>query len=122
MLESGKTKLKPQQRQQLLAKFIHAYDTHNKLMDEAQANEGCDRHLLGLRVLAKENNMPDPEIFQDPAWIKSGGDGNYILSTSFVGYSNVFGGVAPMCSNGYGTFYKMQGTHNYYLLLLCCML
>ena len=38
----------------------------------------------------------------------SGGDGNFVLSTSFVGYSPVYGGVAPMCKNGYGCFYSVE--------------
>lgn len=58
---------------------------------------------------------------QKPTWLYilaycSGGDGNFILSTSFIGYSIVFGGVAPMCANGYGTFYKMLPDRLYDIL------
>ena len=42
----------------------------------------------------------------------SGGGGNYILSTSFIGYyhseSILHGGCAPMCENGYGVFYTIN--------------
>lgn len=87
--------------------FKTAVERHNKLMKEAENAQGCDRHLMGLRMIAKENGQPDPQIFADPAWKLSGGDGNFILSTSFTGYSNVYGGVCPMCEHGYGTFYVM---------------
>jgi len=38
----------------------------------------------------------------------SGGDGNFTLSTSFLGYTPVLGGLPPMCKDGYGVFYNMQ--------------
>ena len=38
----------------------------------------------------------------------SGGGGNYVLSTSFVGYTPVYGGVSPMCKDGYGCFYCVE--------------
>lgn len=38
----------------------------------------------------------------------SGGGGNFDLSTSFVGYTPVFGGVAAMTNDGYGSFYHME--------------
>lgn len=38
----------------------------------------------------------------------SGGGGNFILSTSLVGYTPVGGGVVPMCLDGYGIFYNMN--------------
>ena len=31
-----------------------------------------------------------------------------MLSTSFVGYTSVYGGVVPMVENGYGCFYKIE--------------
>ena len=37
----------------------------------------------------------------------SGGGGNFVLSTSCIGYTTVFGGVAPMCPHGYGVFYRI---------------
>lgn len=38
----------------------------------------------------------------------SGGDGNFVLSSSFLGYTSAWGGVAPMTQDGYGIFYKMD--------------
>lgn len=86
-----------------------AMDKHNLLRTEAQMNAGCDRHLFGLALTAKENSIPLPELYLDEGFTKSGGNGTFKLSTSFVGYTPVFGGVAPMCENGYGCFYAMTG-------------
>ena len=35
-------------------------------------------------------------IFSDPAYKRSGGNGNYVLSTSNVGYTPLFGGFAAV--------------------------
>nr|KAG5698769.1 hypothetical protein BaRGS_032188 [Batillaria attramentaria] len=85
--------------------FKTAVDKHNKLMEEATNLQGCDRHLYGMAMLARDEGRPFPELYLDPAFVKSGGGGNYILSTSCIGYTTVCGGVAPMCPHGYGTFY-----------------
>ena len=39
-------------------------------MSEAKENRGCDRHLLGLMLTAKELNLDLPDIFTDVAWKK----------------------------------------------------
>lgn len=38
----------------------------------------------------------------------SGGGGNFVLSTSLVGYTTVLGAVAPMVHPGYGFFYRIR--------------
>ena len=52
--------------------FQKAVDKHNLLMKKGMENAGCDRHLFGLYVEAKEN--PEfktlPEIFTDSAFTK----------------------------------------------------
>ena len=35
----------------------------------------------------------------------SGGGGNFLLSTSLCGYSDITGGCVPMVYDGYGVFY-----------------
>lgn len=94
-------------QKQRMDSLIEAIQRHNQLMKEAENGQGCDRHLLGLRLIANQIWKSDPKIFADPAWNLSGGDGSFILSTSTAGYSNVYGGVCPMCEHGYGTFYKV---------------
>lgn len=43
---------------------------HNELMNHCQKNEGIDRHLFGLYIIALEAGMDTPEIFLDPAYVK----------------------------------------------------
>ncbi|KAM3872708.1 peroxisomal carnitine O-octanoyltransferase [Diretmus argenteus] len=85
-----------------------AFNKHNKLMAEAQNGKGFDRHLLGLYLIAKEEGRPTPDLFMDPVYAKSGGGGNFVLSSSLVGYTTVLGAVAPMVHHGYGFFYRIR--------------
>lgn len=85
-----------------------AVKRHDDLMKEAREANGCDRHLFGLYCIAEENNLPIPDLYKDESYTKSGGGGNFVLSTSLVGYTPVGGGVAPMCLDGYGIFYNMS--------------
>lgn len=77
-------------------------------MKDAMNNEGCDRHFLGLYLTSLEEGIELPQIFSDPAFMKSGGAGNYILSTSCAGYWSICGGLPPMRPDGYGTFYGIE--------------
>ncbi|CAF4883392.1 unnamed protein product [Rotaria sp. Silwood1] len=86
--------------------FLIAAKRHQELMTEAWENQGCDRHLLGLSMIAHLTGKPF-ELKHDPSWIKSGGDGNFILSTSCLGFNTSLAGTAPMCLNGYGVFYRI---------------
>ncbi|XP_046356169.2 peroxisomal carnitine O-octanoyltransferase-like isoform X1 [Haliotis rufescens] len=94
--------------QKRLQLFLRAVSRHQQLMTESQDMNGCDRHLFGLYLTAKEEGLPMPDIFTDATFFKSGGGGNYVLSTSSIGYTSVYGGVSPMCRNGYGCFYRMD--------------
>uniref|UniRef100_A0A667XJ02 Peroxisomal carnitine O-octanoyltransferase n=1 Tax=Myripristis murdjan TaxID=586833 RepID=A0A667XJ02_9TELE len=87
--------------------LLLAFNKHNKLMAEAQNGKGFDRHLLGLYLIAKEEGLPTPDLFMDPLYVKSGGGGNFVLSSSLVGYTRVLGAVAPMVPQGYGFFYRI---------------
>ncbi|CAH1238849.1 CROT [Branchiostoma lanceolatum] len=94
------------------AEKLQALRTANEkfiwLMGECMLNRGCDRHLLGLQILSDQAGMTRPDIYTDPAWTKSGGGGNFVLSTSTLGYTSIYGGCAPMRHDGYGSFYKIQ--------------
>jgi carnitine O-octanoyltransferase len=83
-------------------------------MERSKGSQGCDRHLLGLKLTALENSIEMPRLFQDPAYVKSGGGGNYVLSTSLCGYSSITGGCPPMIHDGYGTFYGIPNDRYYY--------
>ncbi|CAG0892833.1 unnamed protein product [Cyprideis torosa] len=100
-------------RYTLLCDAAHA---HRRYMQRCEAGMGCDRHLLGLKMIAKEMGIDPDElpIFKDPSWKQSGGDGNYILSTSFMGYVTFVGGLVPMREDGYSFFYTMDRNAMYY--------
>lgn len=88
-------------------KLVFAMEKHNRLMQEGTYNSGCDRHLMGLQIVAFEEGIDKPELFSDPSWLKSGGNGNFLLSTSFLGFTPATGLVPPMCAGGYGFFYSI---------------
>uniref|UniRef100_A0A8D8Y349 Peroxisomal carnitine O-octanoyltransferase n=1 Tax=Cacopsylla melanoneura TaxID=428564 RepID=A0A8D8Y349_9HEMI len=85
-----------------------AIEKHNELMREAKEAQGIDRHMFGLYIQALEQGIPPPEIFIDPLMMRSGGGGNYVLSTSLTGYTPIGGGVGPMVLDGYGVFYNIM--------------
>uniref|UniRef100_A0A1I7U0T0 Carn_acyltransf domain-containing protein n=1 Tax=Caenorhabditis tropicalis TaxID=1561998 RepID=A0A1I7U0T0_9PELO len=94
--------------------FFDAYNSHNTLMDAAREGKAVDRHFLGLRK-AQEALKSYGEVIQipfldHPSFAASGGNGNFLLSTSFLGYNEngCFGYVVPMCKDGYGAFYRIN--------------
>nr|XP_058153062.1 peroxisomal carnitine O-octanoyltransferase isoform X2 [Dasypus novemcinctus] len=89
-------------------KMLQAFAKHNEMMKDCSTGKGFDRHLLGLLLIAKEEGYPDPELFTDPLFSKSGGGGNFVLSTSLAGYVRAHGGTVPMVHNGYGYFYNIR--------------
>ncbi|XP_049627015.1 peroxisomal carnitine O-octanoyltransferase [Suncus etruscus] len=93
------------ERQKMMLK---AFTKHNKMMKDCSSGKGFDRHLLGLLLIAKEEGLPVPELYTDPLFSKSGGGGNFVLSTSLIGYFRVQGLVVPMVHNGYGFFYHIR--------------
>ncbi|XP_039262836.2 peroxisomal carnitine O-octanoyltransferase-like isoform X2 [Styela clava] len=91
-------------KQKLLMKACEKY---MKLMSECSAGRGVDRHMLGLAAIAMEKGTQLPEIFTDSAFKKSGGNNNFVLSTSLAGYSGNMGATVPMVSHGYGIFFRV---------------
>merc|ERR1711963_465296 len=68
---------------ELLRKALNK-QTSNML--EAVDMKACDRHLLALSIIAGDEGIAKPMLYKDPAWTKSGGGGNFKLSTSLSGY------------------------------------
>lgn len=87
--------------------FRKAVNHHTHMMNEAREGRGVDRHLFGLWCMAHVERLEVPELFEDPLYAKSGGGGNFVLSTSTLGYTNDNGYVAPMVLDGYGLFYTI---------------
>lgn len=54
---------------------------HKNYATMAMRGEGIDRHLLGLKMIAKENGLPVPELYSDDGFVKST---HYRISTSQV--------------------------------------
>lgn len=88
--------------------MLQAFAKHNKMMKDCSTGKGFDRHLLGLSLIAREEGLPVPELFTDPLFSRSGGGGNFVLSTSLIGYLRVQGVVVPMVHSGYGVFYHIR--------------
>ncbi len=68
--------------------------------------EGVDRHLLGLKLIAQENNIELPKLYSDPSYTRS----NYHrLSTSQVsGKYEAFVCFGPLVMDGYGICYNIR--------------
>ncbi|KAH9068873.1 hypothetical protein Ae201684P_004571 [Aphanomyces euteiches] len=89
--------------------FDKAIAKHQELAAAALQGHGIDRHLLGLQIAATLSGEPLPELFSDPSYVKSGGNGNFVLSTSNVsGYEWLWGGFAPMVPHGIGVCYAVE--------------
>ncbi len=48
--------------------FLKAVNRHNALMQRSMQNRGCDRHLLGLKLLAAEKGEKLHALYEDPAY------------------------------------------------------
>jgi carnitine O-acetyltransferase len=72
-------------------------------MKLARNGQGIDRHLLGLQLIATENHIPMPKIFQDPVYNMTR---HWRLSTSQCGSEHIklltFG---PVVHDGFGVGY-----------------
>uniref|UniRef100_A0A3Q1G810 Carnitine O-acetyltransferase n=1 Tax=Acanthochromis polyacanthus TaxID=80966 RepID=A0A3Q1G810_9TELE len=90
----------------LLDKAVKAHRTYTNMAISGQA---IDRHLLGLKMQAMEENISVPDVFKDAAYAKAL---HYKLSTSQVPSKTdcvmCFGPVVP---NGYGVCYNPMDDH-----------
>ncbi|XP_055381142.1 peroxisomal carnitine O-octanoyltransferase [Condylostylus longicornis] len=93
-------------KMEIFEKLKIACEHHMWLMEEARKGNGIDRHLFGLWCIAYEKGIDIPDFYSDPMYLKSGGGGNFVLSTSTLGYTACLGYVAPMVIDGYGVFYS----------------
>lgn len=61
-----------------------AVNGHQAYAKMAMSGAGVDRHLMGLKLIARENGMGMPELYNDDGFVKST---NYRISTSQVRFS-----------------------------------
>ncbi|CAO4381415.1 unnamed protein product [Caenorhabditis nigoni] len=109
---------KKTEKEDLKKLFDSAINAHNQLMADCMDGRGFDRHLLGLKqtlTIMNKGCGPKraiPNFLKDDTWKRTGGDGNFLLSTSFIGYMDneqpgTIGYVAAMRPDGYGCFYRI---------------
>ncbi|XP_055853028.1 carnitine O-acetyltransferase-like [Episyrphus balteatus] len=97
MLEPNSDEL----RVELLRKAVNV---HREYTTMALQGRGVDRHLLGLKLMALENNLPIPEFYNLPAFTRSN---HFRLSTSQVASVNeAFMCYGPMYHDGYACCYN----------------
>lgn len=90
--------------QEKLQKLKDAIESHKKYVNRAVQGYGIDRHLLGLKLIAKENGIAIPELYSDEGYVKSS---TYRLSTSQVAsVYDAFMCYGPLTNDGYGVCYS----------------
>ncbi|XP_063320051.1 carnitine O-acetyltransferase [Pelmatolapia mariae] len=86
-----------------------AVKAHRSYTNTAISGQAIDRHLLGLKMQAIEENLSVPDVLKDAAYTKAL---HYRLSTSQVPSQTdcvmCFGPVVP---NGYGVCYNPMNNH-----------
>ncbi|XP_059616378.1 carnitine O-acetyltransferase [Phlebotomus argentipes] len=85
-------------------KLLAAIKAHKDYTMLAMQGKGVDRHLLGLKLTAQENNLKVPELFSDAGYLKSS---HMRLSTSQVASKyEAYMCYGPLVDNGYGCCYN----------------
>ena len=96
----GRSGFSAETRFEFLKKAVEAHVQYTR---EAMAGEGVDRHLMGLRILASENESELPGIFTDKAYNMS-----WQLSTSQSPARRLIVGFAQAVDDGYGISYLVK--------------
>lgn len=79
---------------------------HGQLTKEAAMGQGFDRHLYGLRHMAKIHGIAEPALYSDQAHKLIN---HNILSTSTLSSpALMLGGFGPVTHDGYGIGYSIQ--------------
>ncbi|XP_058062571.1 carnitine O-acetyltransferase-like [Anopheles bellator] len=87
-----------------LAAMKGAIEAHKAYVSMAIQGHGVDRHLLGLKLTAKENGLPLPELYSDRGLQASA---HMRLSTSQVASRyDAFMCYGPLTADGYGCCYN----------------
>jgi carnitine O-acetyltransferase len=98
--------------QEKFQKLKAAIDVHKKYVSQAVQGYGIDRHLLGLKLIAKENGMDVPALYSDEGYVKAS---TYRLSTSQVpSVYSAFMCYGPLTMDGYGCCYSPRNNDIYF--------
>ncbi|CAF1201093.1 unnamed protein product [Rotaria magnacalcarata] len=94
--------------------FLKAMQAQRQYTTDAINAKGIDRHLLGLRLIAAENNLPKPALYNHISYKRAM---HYILSTSQVGAKHdcvmIYG---PAVDDGYGCCYNPRNDSINYMV------
>ncbi|XP_053625257.1 carnitine O-acetyltransferase-like isoform X2 [Plodia interpunctella] len=104
-IDFAKTMLNPQSSSKdKVAALQKAIKAHKDYTVQALQGLGVDRHLLGLKLIAKENGIAVPKIYSDAGFAKST---HMRISTSQVACKcDGFMCYGPLVPNGYATCYN----------------
>lgn len=91
------------QQRELLVKCS---ETHGRLIKEAAMGQGFDRHLFGLKNIARINKIPLDPIYEHEAYRKI--NCNILSSSTLTSVGLYAGGFGPVEPNGYGIGYNIQ--------------
>jgi len=93
-------------REEKLQALRFAASTHSKLVKEAAAGKGIDRHLYALKCLATRHFSSMPEFFMSRAYAKLN---HTVLSTSNCGNPSLrLFGFGPVVPDGFGIGYIIR--------------
>lgn len=74
--------------------------THGQLTKEAAMGQGFDRHLFGMRHMARVNGLPVPALYEDETYARIN---HNVMSTSTLSSPGLFAGAfGPVVPDGYG--------------------
>ncbi|XP_037051225.1 carnitine O-palmitoyltransferase 2, mitochondrial [Bradysia coprophila] len=91
---------------ELRAQIDQCSKVHGQLTKEAAMGQGFDRHLFGLRHMAKINGIEEPALYSDDAYKIIN---HNIMSTSTLSSTGLMlGGFGPVTQDGYGIGYSIQ--------------
>ena len=90
--------------------FKKACESHIAYIRDASEGFGCDRHILGMKLIAKEmpGNLDQDPFFALPAHSKTS---HWSLSTSQLPSKHSVTGFGPVVADGYGIFYNLRSDY-----------
>jgi carnitine O-acetyltransferase len=107
VLSMDNPKLSPSDK---YAIFKQACESHIAYIRDASDGYGCDRHILGMKLIAQELGLKEEAnhpFFALPAHSKST---HWKLSTSQLPSAHSVTGFGPVFADGYGIFYNLRST------------
>lgn len=85
--------------------FKKACESHIAYIRDASDGFGCDRHILGMKLIGKELGIEEHPFFALPAHAKTS---HWSLSTSQLPSKHSVTGFGPVVADGYGFFYNLR--------------